>query len=76
MMTDIYNKEGRMFNEQQKSVIKELLLIEDYEQRFNAVRTYCQGLAKPLSDAGYEWARVASTIFQENELKRNKHRRG
>ena len=74
-MTDIYNKEGHMFDEQQKGVINSLLLIEDYEQRLQAVRTYCQGLAKPLSEAGYDWARVASAIFQENELKRNKHRR-
>jgi len=76
MTINIYNKEGRMFNEQQKGVIHSLLLIEDYEQRLNAVKTYCRGLAKPLSDAGLDWARVASTIFQENELKRGKHRRG
>jgi len=75
MKNDIYNKEGRMFNEQQKSVIRELLLIEDYEQRFNAVRTYCRGLAKPLSNAGYDWARVASEIFKQNELTKSKHRR-
>jgi len=76
MPTNIYNKEGIMFSEQQKSVIRNLLLIEDHEDRFRAVRTYCQGLAKPLSDAGYDWARVASQIFKENELKRPKNRRG
>ena len=64
------------FSDEQKRVIQSLLLITDNEQRLIAIRTYLQGLAKPLSEAGYDWAHVAAEIYKLNELNRPKNRRG
>lgn len=64
------------FSDEQKRVIQSLLLIKDNEQRLIAIRTYLQGMAKPLSDAGYDWAYVASEIYKHNELIRIKNSRG
>jgi len=58
------------FSDEQKRVIQDLLHIEDGEQRLIAIRTYLQGFAKPLSDAGYDWAYVASEIYKQHALGR------
>ena len=58
------------FSNEQKRVIQNLLEIKDNEERLIALRTYLQGLATPLSEAGYDWARVASEIYKQHGLKR------
>jgi hypothetical protein len=63
------------FTIKQKSEIRRLLEISDRETRWIAVREYCQGLARPLSENGHDWSHVASEICKQHEIERRHSRR-